>query len=135
MFSFLFDQPLGDPSMLSEQADLTCWAEGSDDAGWELPSRPRGTRNSTPWLEAPLNNIGPDLELENVEVSGSMEAGEPVRLSFFVKNSGEQLPTPFNTTIEVVQGDERNLCWTVELRFDGRQHSKIRQAFLHRSGG
>lgn len=135
MFSFLFDfSRLGDPSMLSEQADLTCWAEGSDDAGWELVSS-TGNSELDPWLEAPLNNIGPDLELENVEVSGSLEAGEPVRLSFFVKNSGEQLPTPFNTTIEVVQGNERTLVGRSSfVSMDANTAKSVKRSFTAPEG-
>ena len=70
MFSFMFDfSELGDPSQLSQQADLNCWAEGADDSGWDLVSS-TGNSELDPWLEAPLNNIGPDLALENVELTG-----------------------------------------------------------------
>jgi N-acetylneuraminic acid mutarotase len=109
MFSFTFDfSQMGDPSLLSPQATLACWALGHDDAGWALTS---DTGNSAldPWLEAPLNNIGPDLSLENVEISPDIKAGEKVRLSFFVVNGGEGLTTPFNASIELVQGDQRTL--------------------------
>ena len=109
MFSFTYDfSELGDPSLLSPQATLACWAQGSDDAGWTLTS---ATGNSAldPWLEAPLNNIGPDLALENIEISEEFKAGETVRLSFYVVNGGEGLTVPFNATIELVQGDERTL--------------------------
>ena len=109
MFSFRYDfSNLGDPSTLSEQADLNCWASGADDAGWDLLSS-TGNSELDPWLEAPLNNIGPDLALENVELSGKFEAGENLRLSFFVTNGGETLETPFNATIELVQGEERTM--------------------------
>lgn len=109
MFSFTYDfSDLGDPSLLSPQATLGCWADGSDDAGWTLTS---ATGNSAldPWLEAPLNNIGPDLALENIEISEEVKAGETVRLSFYVVNGGEGLTVPFNATIELVQGEERTL--------------------------
>ena len=109
MFSFTYDfSQMGDPSLLSPQAMLACWATGLDDAGWSLTS---STGNSAldPWLEAPLNNIGPDLALENVEISADVKAGEKVRLSFFVVNGGEGLTTPFNASIEIVQGDQRTL--------------------------
>ena len=76
MFSFRYDfSDLGDPSTLSEQADLNCWASGADDAGWALVSS-TGNSELDPWLEAPLNNIGPDLALENVVLEGELEAGE-----------------------------------------------------------
>ena len=109
MFSFTFDlSQLGDPSTLPQQANLMCWAEGMDDAGWELTSDV-GNSDFDPWLEAPLNNIGPDLALENIEMTNDVAAGENVRLSFFVVNEGETLDTAFNVSIELVQGDKRTL--------------------------
>jgi len=109
MFSFSFDfSQLGDPSTLSQQANLMCWAEGMDDAGWELTSEV-GNSEFDPWLEAPLNNIGPDLALENIEMTQDVEAGQDVRLSFFVVNEGESLDTAFNVSIEIVQGEKRTL--------------------------
>ena len=148
MFSFTYDfSQSGDPSALSAQASLVCWAEGTDDAGWNLASNV-GNTALDPWLEAPLNNVGPDLSLESVEVDSEVKAGEKVRLSFFVVNAGEGLDTPFNATIEVVQGEERTLVgraifysieentaksvkrtfaapegeWTLEITVDLEQH-------------
>ena len=109
MFSFVFDfSDLGDPSELSSQASLACWAEGSDDSGWDLVSAV-GNSNLDPWLTTNLNSIGPDLKLEAVEVSKNVVEGETVRISFSVVNAGESLPTQFNTSIEIVKGDERTL--------------------------
>ena len=135
MFSFMFDfSKLGDPSMLSEQANLNCWAGGTDDAGWELSSS-TGNSELDPWLEAPLNNIGPDLGLENVELSGEFEPGEKIRLSFFVINGGEQLPTPFNATIELVQGDERTLVGrSVFYSMDANTAKSVKRSFTAPEG-
>ena len=135
MFSFMFDfSKLGDPSVLSEQANLNCWAEGTDDAGWELSSS-TGNSELDPWLEAPLNNIGPDLGLENVELSGEFEPGEKIRLSFFVINGGEQLPTPFNATIELVQGDERTLVGrSVFYSMDANTAKSVKRSFTAPEG-
>ena len=37
LFSFSFDlSDQGDPSQLSPEAQIDCWASGMDDAGWEL---------------------------------------------------------------------------------------------------
>ena len=132
MFSFMFDfSELGDPSTLSEQADLNCWAEGMDDAGWSLVSS-SGNSELDPWLEAPLNNVGPDLTLENVELSGTLEAGEKIRLSFFVVNGGEQLPTPFNATIELVQGDERTLVGrSIFYSMDANTAKSVKLSLIH----
>ena len=64
-----------------------------------------------------------------------MEAGEPVRLSFFVKNSGEQLPTPFNTTIEVVQGDERTLVGRSSfVSMDANTAKSVKRSFTAPEG-
>lgn len=130
MFSFMFDfSQLGDPSLLSEQANLNCWAQGTDDAGWSLISS-TGNSELDPWLEAPLNNVGPDLGLENVELSGEFEAGEKIRLSFFVNNGGEQLPTPFNATIELVQGEERTLVGrAVFYSMDANTAKSVKRSF------
>ena len=130
MFSFTFDfSQLGDPSLLSEQATLNCWASGADDAGWPLISS-SGNSELDPWLEAPLNNIGPDLGLENVELNGVFEAGEKIRLSFLVINGGEQLPTPFNATIELIQGEERTLVGrAVFYSMDANTAKSVKRSF------
>jgi len=135
MFSFMFDfSELGDPSKLSEQADLNCWAEGADDSGWNLVSS-TGNSELDPWLEAPLNNIGPDLALESVELTGEFEAGEKIRLSFFVVNGGEQLPTPFNATIELVQGEERTLVGrSVFYSMDANTAKSVKRSFTAPEG-
>ena len=135
MFSFKFDfSDLGDPSTLSEQADLNCWAEGADDAGWSLVSS-TGNSELDPWLEAPLNNVGPDLVLDAVELTGELEAGENIRLSFLVLNSGEQLPTPFNATIELIQGEERTLVGrSVFYSMDANTAKSVKRSFTAPEG-
>ena len=135
MFSFRYDfSDLGDPSTLSEQADLNCWAEGADDAGWNLVSA-SGNSDLDPWLEAPLNNIGPDLALENVELTGELKAGEKIRLSFFVINGGEQLDTAFNATIELVQGDERTMVGrSVFYSMDANTAKSVKRSFTAPEG-
>ena len=75
MFSFLFDfSRLGDPSMLSEQADLTCWAEGSDDAGWELVSS-TGNSNSTRGSKPPSTTSAPTWNLRTSKFPGRWKQG------------------------------------------------------------
>jgi len=130
MFSFTFDfSELGDPSLLSPQASLACWAEGIDDAGWSLTSE-TGNSALDPWLEAPLNNIGPDLALDKVEFNTDVKAGEKISLSFFVVNGGEGLSTPFNATIELVQGDERTLVGrSIFNSMDENTAKSVRRSF------
>ncbi len=135
MFSFTYDfSQLGDPSTLSPQATLACWAEGRDDAGWSLTSE-TGNSDLDPWLEASLNNIGPDLGLENVKITGGSKAGEKVSLSFFVVNEGEGLTTPFNASIELVQGDERTLVGrSIFSSMDENTAKSVRRSFTAPEG-
>ena len=130
MFSFSFDfSELGDPSLLSPQASLACWAEGMDDAGWTLTSE-TGNSRLDPWLEAPLNNIGPDLALDRVEFNTDVKPGEKITLSFFVVNGGESLSTPFNASIELVQGDERTLVGrSIFSSMDENTAKSVRRSF------
>ena len=49
LFSFSFDfSQQGDPSLLSPEARIDCWASGLDDAGWEL-QRFSGDSLIEPW--------------------------------------------------------------------------------------
>jgi N-acetylneuraminic acid mutarotase len=135
MFSFTYDfSDLGDPSTLSPQATLACWAEGLDDAGWPLVSE-TGNSELDPWLEASLNNIGPDLALENIEITGGEKAGEKVSLSFLVLNAGEGLTTPFNASIELIQGDERTLVGrSIFNSMDENTAKSVRRSFTAPEG-
>ena len=75
-------------------------------------SYPQPVTQLDPWLEAPLNNIGPDLALENVVLDRTWK---PAKNTAFVfeTNGGETLETPFNATIELV-------CGTNEARLGER---------------
>lgn len=116
MFSFVFNMSaLGDPSTLPAQASLDCWTFGYDDAGWALVSS-GGNTELDPWLTVPLNNVGPDLFVESVEVNADVAPGERVTIEAIVANRGEALQAPFNVSIEVIQGDETTLVG--RARFD-----------------
>ena len=109
MFSYLFDfSALGDPSLLSTQANIACWAEGSDDAGWELVAT-TGTSELEPWLVLPLSNIGPDVVIDDVEVTGSKEAGGTMRIAVKLVSAGEAIDEPFNISIYAESNGERTL--------------------------
>jgi hypothetical protein len=99
LFSFTFDfSTSGDPSKLSPEARIDCWASGIDDSGWEVI----GTTDNTvdePWLSLPLNNIGPNIALHEVEISGDATAGSSLRLAISVVNTGEDLWNPFDISI------------------------------------
>ena len=109
MFAFNFDfSSLGDPSLLSNQARIACWADGYDDAGWQLESE-NGNSELSPWLESTLNNIGPDLELGEIKISGDTSAGSKLSLKVQLINAGERIQQPFNLSIFIVQGDEKTI--------------------------
>ena len=135
MFSFVYDfSGLGDPSELSPQASLECWAEGVDDAGWELVSAD-GNSNLDPWFVTNLNNIGPELTLEGVKVSQDIVEGETVRLSFNVVNSGESLSIPFNASIEIVQGEKTTLVGrSIFYSMNGNSAKTIQRTFTAPAG-
>ena len=58
-----------------------------------------------------------------------------MRLSFFVTNAGEQLPTPFNTTIELVQGDERTLVGRANFAsMDANTAKSVKRSFTAPEG-
>ena len=99
LFSYTFDfSASGDPSKLSPEARIDCWATGIDDSGWELV----GTTDNTvddPWLSLPLNSIGPNLSLKEVKITGDSTAGSSLRLEISVVNTGEDIWVPFDITI------------------------------------
>lgn len=109
MFSFIFDfSSLGDPSTLATQANLACWASGEDDAGWLLNAN-GGNSELDPWLTLPLSNIGPDVAIIDVEISGGQSAGETMRLGIQLASLGEAIDTPFNVSIYAQSNGERTL--------------------------
>jgi len=110
MFAFNFDfSSLGDPSLLSNQARIACWANGYDDAGWQLDSE-YGNSELSPWLESTLNNIGPDLELGEIKISGDTSPGSKLSLKVQLINAGENIQQPFNLSVFIVQGDEKTIA-------------------------
>ena len=109
LFSFSFDfSQQGDPSLLSPEARIDCWASGLDDAGWEL-QRFSGDSLIEPWLSVPLSTIGPNIELVDVELDGMIEPGKELRAEISVMNSGESLQESFNITVYTIIGDEKTL--------------------------
>lgn len=110
MFSFIYDfSDQGDPSTLSTQASIACWAEGSDDAGWALTAS-QGNSPTNPWLTSTLNNVGPDISIDAVNFEGSFEPDSTLRMSIRVMSSGEQIEQPFNITISIVQGEDKTIA-------------------------
>lgn len=105
MFSFVYNfAEQGDPSTLSTQSNIACWASGSDDAGWML-SASDGNSQNNPWLISSLSNVGPDLEIRSVEFEGDAKPGSTLRMEMKILSSGEEIEVPFNISISVVQGD------------------------------
>ena len=109
LFSFNFDfSGQGDPSLLSPEAHIDCWAAGYDDAGWGLVSE-TGSSLLEPWITLPLSTVGPNIELEDVKLDGEPEPGKDIRIEISVKNSGESLQQPFNITVYTVTDGEKTL--------------------------
>ena len=109
MFSFVFDfSAIGDPSELSTQANIACWTEGQDDAGFTLQAS-TGNSELDPWLILPLNSIGPDVAITEVDVSGSTEAGGTMRIGVKLVSLGEAIDEQFNVSIYADSNGERTL--------------------------
>ena len=109
MFSFVFNfAEQGDPSTLSTQSNIACWASGSDDAGWIL-SASDGNSANNPWLISSLSNIGPDLAISSVEFEGDTQPGSTLRMEMKILSSGEEIEVPFNISIRVIQGEESTI--------------------------
>ena len=109
LFSFNFDfSEQGDPSLLSPEAHIDCWAEGYDDAGWGLISETGASLND-PWLTLQLSTVGPNIELEDVKFEGNPEPGKEIRVEISVMNTGESLQQPFNITVYTISDDEKTL--------------------------
>ena len=109
LFSYKFDfSELGDPSLLSPEAKLDCWASGSDDAGFELVD-PSLIIENTPWLSTTLSNDGPNIELVHVDTNGKIEAGKDIRVEISIQNSGESLQDSFNVSVYTISNGERTL--------------------------
>ena len=109
LFSFSFDlSDQGDPSQLSPEAQIDCWASGMDDAGWDL-QRFSGESLNDPWLTVPLSTIGPNIELVDVKLDGMIEPGKELRAEISVMNSGESLQESFNITVYTIIDGESTL--------------------------
>ena len=109
LFSFTFDFSMqGDPSLLSPEARIDCWAEGKDDSGWDLISS-SGNSLIEPWLTLPLSTVGPNIELLEVKLDAEAEPGTDIRLEIVVKNTGESLQESFNITVYTISDGERTL--------------------------
>ena len=97
----------------------------------------QATQKLDPWLEAPLNNVGPDLALENVELEGDARGrrkNSPLVLRRQQRwcNAAQ---TPFNATIELVQGDERTLVGrAVFYSMDANTAKSVKRSFTAPQG-
>jgi len=109
LFSYSFDfSQQGDPSILSPEAEIRCWAAGNDDSGLDLVSI-TGDSLLEPWMVIPLSSIGPNIELLDVKLDGNIEPGNEIKVEITIKNSGESLQESFNITVYTVANDEKTL--------------------------
>ena len=106
LFSLFFDfSGQGDPSMLSPEAKLECWAAGYDDSGWPLSFTNELGNNGFPFLYHSAE--GPNIELLDVKLEGKIEPGKELRAEITVKNSGESLQESFNISCIRLLGKKR----------------------------
>lgn len=109
LFSFYFDfSKQGDPTLLSPEAEINCWAAGYDDSGLELVGF-GGMSLTEPWMTIPLSAIGPNIELVDVKLDGQIEPGNEIKVEITVKNTGESLDEQFNITVYTIVDNERTL--------------------------
>jgi len=130
LFSYTFDfSSQGDPSELSPEARLDCWANGIDDAGWSLIATTDNTA-AEPWLSSSLNDIGPNINLVGVELTGNIKPGSSATVEVTIKNTGEDLDQPFNVSVYKIEGDDRTLVGLFsENKFDANQ-GKIKRVAI-----
>ena len=98
---------VGDPADLDPQASLSCWASGRDDAGRPLQGVTDLTA-SDPWFVATLTDVGPDLELGKVTLTGSVDSeGANVLVAAPVIARSEAIDRPFvvEITLETEGGE------------------------------
>ena len=108
-FSFEFDfSARGDPTLLSLEARMDCWADGMDDAGWDLVKFSNSNKE-VPWLSVPLSSVGPNIELVDVSLDGIIETGKEIRAEISVKNTGEDLDDSFNISAYIIENGDREL--------------------------
>ena len=108
-FSFEFDfSAIGDPTLLSPEARMDCWADGMDDAGWDLVKF-SNSNEEVPWLSVPLSSVGPNIELVDVSLDGIIETGKEIRAEISVKNTGEDLDDSFNISAYIIENGDREL--------------------------
>ena len=110
LFSFEFDfSNQGDPSTLSPEAEVYCWAYGIDDSGFNLIN-PLATNQDSPWLLLPLSSVGPNIELVEVKIDGNSEPGSDIRIEISIQNTGESLEDSFNVSVYTITGEDRTLA-------------------------
>jgi hypothetical protein len=60
-------------------------------------------------LTVPLSTIGPNIELVDVKLDGTIEPGKELRAEISVMNSGESLQESFNITVYTIIDGEKTL--------------------------
>ena len=130
LFTFEFDfSEQGDPNNLETQAYISCWAYGTDDAGWELQTA-SGNTELEPWFTLPLNSVGPDLKLGEFEVP-DFDGGDRINLQIPVINVDEAIERSFNITIIAeVEGQREIVARESFSRIDSQSTKLVRLGFV-----
>lgn len=130
LFTFEFDfSEQGDPNDLATQAYISCWASGTDDAGWSLQTA-SGNTELEPWFTLPLNSVGPDLKLGEFEIP-DFDGGQRIDLQIPVISVDEAIERPFNITIIAdVDGQREIVARESFSRIDSQSTKMVRLGFV-----
>jgi len=130
-FTFYLDMTtLGNPSTLSSQAALDCWALGRDDAGHLLTSS-KENNQLDPWVRIPLTSEGPNLKLSEVEAD---EKDSEIKLKVVVSNNGEALSTPVNLSVWINKSGVREIVASQVIKSIGSSEQVMRASIAKPSG-
>ena len=109
LFSFRFNfSESGQPSLLGSQANLNCWASGSDDAGWNLIAQGTNSQED-PWTSISLTSDGPDLQISKVAFDADLIEDSEVTATIQIFNAGERVEDSFNVSVYLAQSNSNQL--------------------------
>ncbi len=109
LFSFRFNfSESGQPSLLGSQANLNCWASGSDDAGWNLIAQGTNSQED-PWTSISLTSDGPDLQISKVAFDADLIEDSEVTATIQIFNAGERVDDSFNVSVYLAQSNSNQL--------------------------
>jgi hypothetical protein len=122
LFSFRFNfSESGQPSLLGSQANLNCWATGSDDAGWNLVAQETNSQED-PWTSISLTSDGPDLQISKVSFDADLIEDTEVTATIQIFNAGERVEDSFNVSVYLNKSNSNELI--AQKSFSGLDSSE-----------